>query len=120
MAMKLSNPPEEPAAAVEAAIAAIPDEPAAAPPQRPWLLVDVATPRDGTMIETKADPDMPDERSVHAVWRTTRTRAVPPARGWAIVAFWADPLTKRRLSPEPFVWRMLEGNVLPTGVMGQM
>jgi len=102
----------------EAAIAAMPDEPAppAGPSPRPWALMDDA-PRDGTIIETKEDPEDPDYKVRHAVWRTTRTRG---GHRWLIVSFWADPLSRQKLWPEPFCWRLLEGNVLPSAVMGQM
>jgi hypothetical protein len=119
MAMKLSNPDEPTAAAVEAAIAAIPDELPAAPPSRPWLPMDDA-PKDGTIIESKADPDEPDAAAVLATWRTTRRRNTPPLRGWGIVGFWCHPIGHAELEREPFVWRMMEGGVLPVGVKGQM
>lgn len=119
--MKPPSPAAQPEEGdVEAALAAMPeDETPPAPAERPWLLMDDA-PKDGTIIETKADPDDPEYTAVHATWRTTRVRATPPQRGWAIASFWADPLTKQRLHPEPFVFRMLEGNVLPVGMQGQM
>lgn len=109
-------------AAFEAAIAAMPDDAPAveAAPARPWRLVDAETPRDGMIVEVKFDPDHADDRAVDAAWRTTRIRATPPARGWAITAFWCNPVTREKLPAEPFCWRIKDGYALPGLLTGQM
>ena len=75
---------------------------------RPWELIDDDTPRNGTIIEVKADPDDASEPVQMAEWRITRRRD-PELRRWAIVAYWANPLTKQELPFEPMVWRLPEG-----------
>lgn len=79
---------------------------------RAWRLVDEFTPRDGTLIEGKTDPDMPDDAAVVLKWRITRRRD-PERRQWVVVGFWANALTNEEVAVEPFVWRLPQGFLLP-------
>lgn len=79
---------------------------------RAWRLVDEHTPRDGTLIEAKADPDMLDDQAVILKWRITRRRDAT-VRRWVIVGFWANALTNEEVAAEPFVWRLPSGFLLP-------
>lgn len=83
---------------------------------RAWRLVDEFTPRDGTLIESKTDPDMPDDAAVVLKWRITRRRD-PDLRRWVKVGFWANALTNEEVVTEPFVWRLPDGFLLPGMVM---
>lgn len=82
------------------------------PDPRAWRLVDEYTPRDGTLIEAKADPDMTDDQAVILKWRITRRRDVE-VRRWIVVGFWANALTNEEVAAEPFVWRLPQGFLLP-------
>jgi hypothetical protein len=83
-----------------------------APNPRAWKIVDDTVPRDGTLIEVKADPGEGDEAAVPAKWRITRQRD-PATRSWARKEFWVNALTAERLPFEPYVWRLPEGFLLP-------
>jgi hypothetical protein len=82
------------------------------PDPRAWRLVDEFTPRDGTLIEAKADPDMPDDQAAVLKWRITRRRNFGRRR-WVVVGFWANALTNEEVVVEPFVWRLPQGFLLP-------
>lgn len=75
---------------------------------RPWMLIDDDTPRDGMLLEVKADPDDENEPIKMVQWRITRRRN-HATRRWDVVSFWADPLTHAEIDVEPLVWRLPEG-----------
>ena len=95
----------------EPAVLEAPPEPEAEEPEPPeefppetFLLADDA-PKDGTLLQVKYDPDVPDEQAVYAVWRSTMA-FIKEDRRWRRIGYWADPVTKRQLPGEPIVYRL--------------
>lgn len=78
-------------------------------PTSAWETMETA-PTDGTIIQTKADPDEPDDKAALARWYVTRVRS---SRRWTPAAWWVDPVTRARLPFEPFCWRPTAMSVAP-------
>jgi hypothetical protein len=85
------------------------------PDPRPWITDLGQAPRDGALLELK----MSDGTVRIAMWRSTRSRATPPTRGWELRTFLADPITRYEIKEQVTAWRRPEG-FLTDYVRGRM
>lgn len=80
---------------------------------RPYYPLDDAAPRDGSLVEGRAE----DGTEFMMIWRQTR-RYDPAKMQWVQVGFWSGYLDRQPLAKEPVEWRRLEyQNAPPPGAI---
>jgi hypothetical protein len=79
---------------------------------RPYYPIDDATPRDGSLVEGRAE----DGTEFMMIWRQTRKYDSAQMK-WVQTGFWSGYLDRQPLAKQPVEWRRLEYQVAPPGAI---